>query len=170
VFLQSTRFDRTPMLGRRGLISLAALDAAYYGHGRIEWWKFAQELQRDGWLEAGDARALAVRGWFGALIGNTDMHLGNVSLALTDIRPLSLAPSYDMLPMALRPASTGEVVPRTLDITPPLPDQRGNWVEAAAMAQLFWRRAEAGIGMSDGMRTIAGEQARKIAAAVARFS
>lgn len=169
VFLQSTRFDRTPALGRRGLVSLAALDAAYYGHGRIDWWKFAPQLQRDGWLMADDARSLALRGWFGALIGNSDMHLGNASLVLTNARPLALAPSYDMLPMALRPASTGEVVPRTLDIVPPLPDQRDIWVDAACMAQLFWQRIEATSTISGEMRTIADAQRRKITAALARF-
>ena len=40
--------------------------------------------RRDGWLDADDAHALALRGWFGALIGNSDMHLGNVSLVLAD--------------------------------------------------------------------------------------
>lgn len=169
VFLQSSRFDRTPVSGRRGLVSLAALDAAYYGHGRIDWWKFAPQLQRDGWLDAGDARALGMRGWFGALIGNSDMHLGNASLFLGDTRPLALAPSYDMLPMALRPASTGEIVARTLAITPPLPEQRELWADAARMAQDFWQRAEADAGMSMDMRRIAGAQAQSLAEARSRF-
>ena len=170
VFLQSTRFDRTRVLGRRGLVSLAALDAAHYGHGRIDWWKFAPQLQRDGWLTADDARMLALRGWFGALIGNSDMHLGNASLLLGDSRPLALAPSYDMLPMALRPASTGEVVPRTLEVVPPLPQQHALWSQAAGMAQDFWWRVEAHAGMSVDMSRIAGEQARKLEAAISRFS
>lgn len=169
VFLQSTRFDRTPLLGRRGLVSLAALDAAYYGHGRIDWWRFAPQLQRDGWLDADDARTLALRGWFGELIGNTDMHLGNASLFLGDSRPLALAPSYDMLPMALRPASTGEVVTRTLAITPPTPEQRGLWIEAARMARDFWQRAEADAALSGDMRRIAAEQAQAMAPALSHF-
>ena len=169
VFLQSTRFDRTPVLGRHGLVSLAALDGAHYGHGRIDWWKLAPRLQRDGWLTADDARTLAIRGWFGALIGNNDMHLGNASLVLADARPLALAPSYDMLPMALRPASTGEVVPRTLEPVPPLPEQHDLWSEAARMAQDFWSRVEAHSRISVAMSRIAGEQARKLAAAIARF-
>lgn len=168
-FLQSARFDRTATLGRRGLISLSALDAAYYGHGRIDWWAFAPQLRRDGWLTADDARALAIRGWFGALIGNSDMHLGNVSLLLADARPLALAPSYDMLPMALRPASTGEVVPRRIDILAPLPAQRDDWRAAAAMARDFWRRAADEPGLSAGFRDIAGERLRELEAAIARF-
>lgn len=169
VFLQSTRFDRTPALGRRGLVSLAALDAAHYGHGRIDWWKFAPQLQRDGWLTASDARALAIRGWFGALIGNSDMHLGNASVVLADVRPLALAPSYDMLPMALRPASTGEVVPRTLDIPAPLPEYRTDWLSAAAMASLFWERVVATDDISQAFRDIAHSQRHNIDAARRRF-
>lgn len=169
VFLQVTRFDRTPALGRRGLVSLAAIDAAYYGHGRIEWWKFAPQLQRDGWLQSDDARALAVRGWFGALIGNNDMHLGNASLVLTDARPLSLAPSYDMLPMALCPASTGELVTRTLEIPAPLPQYRADWLSAAAIARMFWQRVAAADGVSAPFREISHTQLRKLEAALHRF-
>lgn len=170
VFLQSTRFDRMPALGRRGLVSLAALDAAYYGHGRIDWWKFAPQLQRDGWLAADDARTLALRGWFGALIGNSDMHLGNASLILADARPLALAPSYDMLPMALRPASTGEIVPRTLDIPAPLPEHHTDWLSAADMAMRFWTRVAASEGITATFRDIAAMQLQKLDAARRRFA
>ena len=47
---------------------------------------------RDGWLDVDNARQLALTGWFGALIGISDMHLGNLSLELHDRRPLPLAP------------------------------------------------------------------------------
>ena len=97
------------------------------------------------------------------------MHLGNASLVLTNARPLALAPSYDMLPMALRPASTGEVVPRVLDIVPPLPDQRDRWNEAAGLASLFWQRVQADNAMSATMRTIAAGHTHKLKAALARF-
>jgi hypothetical protein len=169
VFLQSTRFDRTVTLGRSGLVSLAALDAACYGYGRIDWWKLAPELRRDGWLRADDARTLAVRGWFGALIGNNDMHLGNASLVLGDSRPLSLAPSYDMLPMALRPASTGEIVARTLDIPAPLPQYRTDWLSAAAIAQLFWQRVISDERISVPFRETCGMHLDKLEAALLRF-
>lgn len=168
-FLQSTRFDRTPAMGRRGLISLAALDAAYYGHGRIDWWVFAAQLRRDGWLSADDAHTLALRGWFGALIGNSDMHLGNASLLLADTRPLALAPSYDMLPMALRPASSGEVVAREIPVLAPLPAQLADWRMAAEMAADFWRRVGGDAAISDGFRSIAAKQLIKLEAAISRF-
>lgn len=170
VFLQSLRFDRTPSLGRRGLISLASLDAAHYGHGRIDWWKFAPQLRRDGWLDDAAARTLALCGWFGALIGNNDMHLGNAGLVLTDARPLALAPSYDMLPMALRPTSTGEVVARETPIAVPLPEHLEDWRTAAEMACGFWRRVLDETAISDGFHAIADVQLAKLETARERFT
>lgn len=157
VFLQSTRFDRTPALGRRGLVSLAALDAAYYGHGRIDWRAFAAELQRDGWLDADDARRLRLTGWYGTLIANADMHLGNASLHLVDRRPLPLAPVYDMLPMRFRPAVSGEVVAHRYEIALPPPEQQADWRQAARMAAIFWQRVGDDARISATFRAIAAE-------------
>jgi HipA-like protein/IclR-like helix-turn-helix domain-containing protein len=157
VFLQSTRFDRTPTRGRAGFISLAALDAAYYGHGRIEWWRFAPELERDGWIDAESARRLRLYGWFGTLIANSDMHLGNAALQLNDTRPLPLLPAYDMLPMHFRPAASGEVVERHYEVVLPTPERREDWREAARMALGFWERVVAEPRISDGFRPLAEE-------------
>lgn len=170
VFLQSTRFDRTPGLGRRGFVSLAALDAAYYGHGRIDWWAFATQLLRDRWLDRDDARRLALYGWFGALIANTDMHLGNAGLLLGDTRPLVLAPAYDMLPMAFRPLVTGEVVARG-DVALPLPTpaEREHWHDAASMALVFWRSVVERTAISPDFREIAQRAWEQLSRAVQRL-
>jgi hypothetical protein len=141
MFLQSDRFDRTPCLGRCGFVSLFALDAAYYGHGRIDWWRFAPQLHRDGWIDAESARRLRLYGWFGALIANEDMHLGNAALHLATTRPFTLAPAFDMLPMRFRPASSGEVIALDYKVVLPTPEQRTDWEEAAGLALDFWERA-----------------------------
>jgi len=169
VFLQSTRFDRTPDLGRRGFVSLAALDAAYYGHGRIDWWLFARQLQRDGWLARDDAKRLGVYGWFGALIGNNDMHLGNAGALLADVRPLALAPAYDMLPMAFRPAVSGEVVERDYAVLLPTPEDREEWRAAAAMALDFWGRVARAAAVSAGFRAVATRALEQLGRAVQRI-
>ncbi len=140
VFLQSTRFDRTRSLGRRGLVSLAALDAAFYGTGNTDWWRLAPQLARDGWLDDADAHRLRVISWFGLLIGNSDMHLRNAALHLADQRPLSLTPVYDMLPMRFRPANSGEIVEHRYEIVLPAPEQKADWLDAASMARRFWQR------------------------------
>ncbi len=140
VFLQSTRFDRTQSLGRHGFVSLAALDAAFYGTGNTDWWRLAPRLAHDGWLDDADAHRLRVISWFGLLIGNSDMHLGNAALHLADQRPLGLTPVYDMLPMHFRPANSGEVVERRYEIVLPAPEQKADWLDAAPMARKFWQR------------------------------
>lgn len=157
VFLQSTRFDRTSERGRRGLVSLAALDAAFYGHGRIDWWRFAPQLERDGWLDPHAASRLRRIGWFGALIANSDMHLGNVALQLQDTRPLPLAPVYDMLPMTFRPASNGGIVERRYRISLPAPEHRTDWQEAAPVALVFWQRVAIDPRISVAFRAIAAD-------------
>ncbi|HJR75105.1 MAG TPA: type II toxin-antitoxin system HipA family toxin YjjJ [Luteimonas sp.] len=167
-FLQSARFDRTPVLGRRGFVSLAALDSAYYGHGRIDWWRFAPQLQRDGWIDAGNARRLRILGWFGALIANSDMHLGNAGLILDDARPLTLAPAYDMLPMHFRPAASGEVVPRGYAVTLPTPESREDWRTAAGIARDFWNRVADEARISGDFRAIAGGASTTLGHAMAR--
>jgi hypothetical protein len=171
VFLESTRFDRTQS-GRRGLVSLAALDAAFYGHGARAWHEYAAQLQRDGWLDVDNARQLALTGWFGTLIGNSDMHLGNMSLELRDQRPLPLAPVYDMLPMRWRPAATGEVL--TVESAPewrpplPLPHEADDWLVAAKLALHFWQEAAATERISEDFRTIARSSESTLETAIQR--
>lgn len=169
VFLQSTRFDRTHALGRRGLVSLAALDAAYYGHGRIDWHLFAPQLERDGWLDADAARRLRLVGWYGALIANSDMHLGNASVRLRDQRPLPLAPAYDMLPMRFRPQTSGEVVAQRYEVALPLPEQESDWRAAAHTALTFWQRVVDDARISAAFRAIAGDAVMQLARARARL-
>lgn len=168
VFLQSLRFDRTPVLGRAGYVSLDALDAAFYGHGNVEWWRFARELSRDGWLSVADATTLSRIAWFGALIANTDMHLGNAALRLVDARPLPLAPAYDMLPMAYRPATSGEVVTRDYVVEAPPPEYRDDWHAAAIVADNFWHRVADEARLSPDFRAIAQIALFELARAVAR--
>ncbi|MEO7064456.1 MAG: type II toxin-antitoxin system HipA family toxin YjjJ [Dokdonella sp.] len=170
MFLQSTRFDRTSKLGRSGFVSLAALDSAFYGHGRIDWWRVAPQLQRDGWLDADDARRLRLFSWYGALIANSDMHLGNAALQLVDQRPLPLAPIYDMLPMRFRPANSGEIVERRYEITLPTPEHHDDWRAAARMAQDFWERVGSDTRMSAQFRGIAGDASTALQRALTHLS
>lgn len=167
-FLQSTRFDRTEVLGRSGFASLAAFDSAYYGHGRIDWWRFAPQLQRDGWIDAQNARRLRVLGLFGALIANNDMHLGNAGLVLADDRPLVLAPAYDMLPMHFRPTASGEVVPRDYVVTVATPEYRDDWRTAAEIARDFWDRVADEVLISAEFRAMASGASAAIGHAMAR--
>lgn len=136
LFLVSERFDRTPSGGRRAWVTLHALNAAF-GDLNRNWAASAGDLQRQGWLSNQDADSLSVLWWFGRLIGNTDMHDGNVSLFFAPDLPLRTAPVYDMCPMALAPRADG-TLPESLPSVPhPPPAQKRNFENARSLAKRF---------------------------------
>ena len=130
-FLEVERFDRIGNLGRSALISLAALDAEFVGVGAGGWPIIASRLAVDGQIrpEAADGADLL---WaFGTLIGNSDMHSGNLSFVSEHGRPYDIAPAYDMTPMTFAPRSGGG-----------LPDTISEATIHASVANETWRRAE----------------------------
>jgi len=167
-FLELSRFDRSVAGGRRGQLSLGALDDAHYGK-RDRWDLAAARLQRDGWISAGAAQELRLLWCFGSLIGNSDMHFGNISLVCARERPWALCPVYDMLPMQYRPGPGGELRLPPLDPPPPLPENRDAWRRAAAMASIYWQRAAADIRLGSAMRARCADNQATVAAMVVRF-
>ena len=161
-FLEVIRFDRVGAHGRRNLVSLAALDAAFFGQRQTPWPMAAGRLRAGGWLTVHDADQLSLLWWFGTLIGNTDMHYGNVSLFLGENRPLALAPSYDMLPMLYRPDVEGGLPDRRFTPPPPPPESGSVWSMASAMAETFWARVSGSPLISEPFRLIAGQNADTI--------
>lgn len=137
-FLESCRFDRVDSHGRRCLVSLAALDAAFFGKADTPWTAAADRLLKSDWISSKDADKLSLLWWFGTLIGNTDMHYGNVSLYLNKNRPLELAPSYDMLPMLYRPGIEGRLPEQPISPMPPHPESISTWCRASDLAANFW--------------------------------
>lgn len=154
-FLESSRFDRVGAIGRRGLVSLYALDAAFFGRLETPWTAAAERLLSTGWISPTDAERLETLWWFGTLIGNTDMHYGNVSLFLGRTRPLALTPCYDMLPMAYRPDQEGEMPDRPLSPPPPPPEKLEIWTKASQLALLYWQRVAKADDISGGFQKIA---------------
>ncbi|WP_313951514.1 type II toxin-antitoxin system HipA family toxin YjjJ, partial [Accumulibacter sp.] len=130
-FLEVERFDRIGNLGRRALISLAALDAEFVGAGTGGWPVIARRLAVDGQIRPDAADGADLLWAFGTLIGNTDMHSGNLSFVSEHGRPYELAPAYDMTPMSFAPRSGGG-----------LPDTISEASIHASVANETWRRAE----------------------------
>lgn len=130
-FLEVVRFDRVGDLGRRGLISLAALDAEFVGLGTGGWPAMAQRLAAEKQIRREAAAGAELLWAFGTLIGNTDMHSGNLSFVTEQGRPYELAPAYDMSPMAFAPRSGGG-----------LPDTLPEAGIHASVANETWRQAE----------------------------
>ena len=126
-----TRHATTRLLGSR-LISLAAFDAEFAGLATQPWPVITKSLVKQGVITPDAAEVAEVLWAFGALIGNSDMHNGNLSFVSEHGRPYALAPAYDMTPMSFAPTSSGR-----------LPDAIHPITLHASVRNESWRRAQA---------------------------
>lgn len=151
VFLEVDRFDRPPAGGRRGLVSLAAIDAESVGSALRGWSGSTAALLEQGRIDAEDHRKTRWLECFGRWIGNTDMHFGNLGFFASGARILGLAPAYDMVPMAWFPRGHELVHVR---FAPPAPGPGDGDVAASAWqaAKTFWRRVSSDGRVSEGFR------------------
>jgi HipA-like C-terminal domain len=140
-FLEVPRFDRVGAGGRRGVVSLECLHgSAIATVARRDWPTALLELQQEGLVDAETVAIVRRLHAFGELIGNTDMHFGNLAFWLEDSLPFRVAPAYDMLPMLWAPGLQGEIIERTFAPAPPLPAAQEPWREAMGWAVDFWQR------------------------------
>lgn len=138
LFLECERFDRVGLAGRRGVVSLFALDVSLYG--RLDnWTASSQRLLQDSLLSPEDAARIRLLDTFGNLIANTDRHFGNITLFDTYEGPLELAPAYDMLPMLFAPQND-QIIERAFAPAPPTAASLPVWSEARALAETYWAR------------------------------
>jgi len=108
-FLESERFDRVGDFGRLAVHSLHALDAEFVGEGNAAWPVVTGRLAEQGIITRQAHERAGLLYAFGTLIGNTDMHPGNLSFISERGRPYALSPAYDMLPMGFAPLSGGRL-------------------------------------------------------------
>lgn len=142
VYLESIRFDRCGEHGRRAVVSMAGVDTLL---GAIDQnWSDSTSLLHDhGWLSMEDWQRICLLDVFGALIGNSDRHPGNLSLYWQFGRKaepqFSLAPVYDMLPMFYRPNNQGEIIPREFSLKVLDKLRLTRLAQAWQMALVFWQ-------------------------------
>ena len=136
-FLEVVRFDRIGTLGRKAVVSLAALDAEFVGAAHQPWPVVAQWLAAQGAVTPEAGEAAEVLWAFGALIGNTDMHAGNLSWVSEHGRPYDIAPAYDMTPMAFAPSSSGKLPDAVPAIALHASVRNDHWRTAQTMAQSY---------------------------------
>lgn len=163
VFLESRRFDRVGARGRRPAVSLAAVDAEFVGDG-AHWVRTARELHRKGLVSDTTLDQIRLAHTCGLWIANSDMHLGNLTLAPESGR-FRLHPVYDMVPMRLAP-QRGELV--EVDLAPPARNA-GNvdiWAHAGEHAVRFWQALAEDARVSGAMRRQAAAQAGRCRAAL----
>lgn len=91
------------------MISLASIDAEFVGSGS-NWPRVMKALAERELVSPKQVHDAEFLWCFGKLIHNTDMHLGNLSLAM-DPNAFRLLPAYDMCSMGFAPRGGGEVLP-----------------------------------------------------------
>lgn len=172
-FLEVQRFDRTPnLLGRLGFVSLMSLSSAFVGDVTADWGTVGEQLQALGWITPETAIRMAQLHAFGRLIGNSDMHQGNLGFHLADQGPLSIVPIYDMLPMSLAPSRTGVLRPAALlgSIAPERAGQLAHLQWAAPLAAHYWQSVAASPTIrSNALRELAAHNAQRVKALAQRF-
>jgi len=152
LFLESQRFDRTGEFGRMPMLSLQSIDAEFTGIGS-NWPRVLDALHRKNlisWQHVFDAECLW---WFGCLINNSDMHLGNLSFSIEG-GVFRLLPVYDMCSMGFAPKNGGEVQPY-LFVPPQYEGKNLNQASIEVvqdMARNFWERLAADARISDDLK------------------
>jgi len=170
-YLEVERFDRVGADGRRGVVTLGAVDDEYFG-SRDRYSLAGERLARAGMLPPRDARNLAFLEAFGMLIANEDMHFGNVSLLSSGpfSRKFSLAPAYDMLPMRYRPRDEHPMPEPGFEPPAPHAGVLEAWSVAVPAAALYWERVAADSGISAGFQRIAERNHESIRAIAYRHA
>jgi len=140
-FLEIPRFDRIGQLGRLAVFSLRALDAEFIGKASASWPVLVNQLVSEGYVRAEAAAATALQWAFGTLIGNTDMHAGNLSFISRQGQPYQLSPAYDMLPMGFAPGMGGAIINELRPASLPEVISGDTWREALNLAEEFFTRA-----------------------------
>lgn len=153
-FLESERFDRAGVRGRRAVLSLAAIadDPA------DSWARAAVSLRRAGRITDEDARRLRWLDAFGALIGNSDRHQYNI-LFFAEDSTLRLAPAFDQVSMLYAPTADGQVSPRIFAVPKVTSDTLDVWDDARSAARQFWVRGSKDARLSDDVRSICADNA-----------
>jgi hypothetical protein len=157
-FLESERFDRVGVRGRRAVLSLAAI----HDDPADSWARAASALRHAGRVSDEETRRLQWLDAFGALIGNTDRHQYNVLFFVED-HGLRLAPVFDQVPMLYAPTADGQVPLRVFTLPRMTSDTLGVWDDARDAACQFWGRASEDVRVSDALRTVCARNARVFA-------
>lgn len=172
-YLEVERFDRIGRQGRRGVLSLSAVNAHYLGDYPDNWSTASRRILEEPslGLSAEDADRMIWLDTFGDLIGNTDRHFGNVSFFAEEAKEpkLTLAPVYDMLPMILAPAGL-QLVERSFTPRPPTALNLHLWHEVANHALEYWSDLVKAKELSADFRRSSLEHRDKVARARDRHS
>lgn len=160
-FLESERFDRVGRFGRRPLVSLESVNGHLLGTAGEDWRQPLRKMAELKLISLEEGEAALRIWWFGKLIANTDMHMGNLSF-YPEAGRFRLAPVYDMLPMAYAPLPGGELPQPQAGMALPMPGEREAWFDACECASAFWREAAGDARISAEFRMICDEREKSL--------
>ena len=160
VFLETERFDRVGARGRKGLISLNAINAEFVGHTG-SWAKISRSLLQQRLISKEIFYDICWRETFGHLIGNIDMHPANISFYFQAGQILDLAPAYDMLPMLYAPQNE-QIVEKFFNPPLPIAESGSIWKNALSAGIDFWNAVIQETRISSSFRKIARENLQKV--------
>jgi hypothetical protein len=156
-FLETVRFDRAGLHGRKGMLSLAALENEWISQGE-NWAVSATRLQSEKKISADDLRTIQILECFGRLIANSDRHSGNLSFFWSpEEKTARLTPVYDMLPMLYAPSSGGEDTGKTFTLPTYEYTLLNAWKTALPIAIQYWQRIREDSRLSVQFKDIAGK-------------
>ncbi len=154
-YLESERFDRIGLEGKRHVVAAGAVHDAFVKTPRQHWVATCEALAQQKVLASEHLQTVACAYLFGQCIGNTDMHFGNLSFFVDDVTQPAFVPTpvYDMLPMMWRPG----VHDGSLDATPVRAQTQPagfepQTVQARTWAIDYWERAAQLSTISDALR------------------
>ncbi|QQR79984.1 MAG: type II toxin-antitoxin system HipA family toxin YjjJ [Deltaproteobacteria bacterium] len=160
LFLESERFDRNTHGGRRGIISLRALDLEFVGQLKT-WTETAESLCRQKVIDQKTYHDIVWLEVFGKLIGNTDRHHGNISFFCEGEKITGMAPIYDMLPMMYAPQQN-QLVERPFDPVHPKVSELPVWERALAAVLDFWTKVQTDPEISKGFKKLTALNTEKL--------
>lgn len=150
IFLEVDRFDRVGAEGRRGVVSLRAVQQGRGWGAEDGWSQAGARLAACGALPKNDAHQIRMIDAFARMIGNTDLGFDNLALFDHHDGRFALAPVYDMTPVVFAPGRADPVY---------VPPQRGVhsadvWGHARRIAEGYWERLVAEPRLSAGFREL----------------
>jgi hypothetical protein len=162
-YLESARIDRAGAMGRRHLLPLKAVHSAFTHGSQRHWADSVYKLAAQKRVAQTAIATTQTLFAFGRLIGNTDMHFGNLGLIVESPELIAkgrfvLAPCYDMLPMRFKPEAHNDFgyTQFEAELSATLPDVVTN--KAKAMAKEFWKRVSEETQVSASWREFADGQ------------
>ncbi len=143
-YFESARMDRVGARGRRHVLPLSALHSRFIGGPQRNWVTSIEALADKKHIARTEVATTRTLFAFGQLIGNTDMHFGNLSFIAASANAISrkrfsLAPMYDMLPMRFAPGMHDAFVYAPFDVALLEGIPTSIIARALALAREFWQ-------------------------------